>query len=100
MPPPLRKQKVLARPGTHEGKTKRGGAKLRRYKQSVHVTELRKRQNRVLFGQAEEEYGNTMKGLGMLGNDGSGVLRAAVQEEGGFKSMSLLLISNILCSWR
>jgi U4/U6 small nuclear ribonucleoprotein PRP31 len=84
MPPPLRKQKVLARPDANEHKTKRGGEKLRRHKEKFHVTELRKRANRVMFGQTQEEYGNTMKTFGMVNQDGSGVLRARVDDDKGF----------------
>lgn len=85
MPPPLRKVKVLPRPDANEHKTKRGGEKLRRHKEKFQVTELRKRANRMMFGQVQEEYGNTMKTLGLLGQEGSGVLRARVDEDKGFK---------------
>lgn len=44
------------------------------------------RANRMMFGQVQEEYGNTMKTLGLATQDGSGVLRANVRDEKGFKS--------------
>jgi hypothetical protein len=43
---------------------------------------------RLPFGATPtEEYGNTFKSLGMLGMEGSGVIRANVREEKGMKSM-------------
>lgn len=45
---------------------------------------------RLPFGATPtEEYGNTMKGLGALGMEGSGVIRANVREEKGMKGMYL-----------
>ncbi|KAF2859343.1 Nop domain-containing protein [Piedraia hortae CBS 480.64] len=57
---------------------KRGGRQARKAKAAVAMTELRKAQNRVAFGEAEAEvdYGDTSKGLGMMGSKQDGRVRA------------------------
>lgn len=51
---------------------------------------------RVPFGTTPtEEYGNSMKGLGMLGMEGSGVIRANVRDDKGMKSMAVFFPSNL-----
>lgn len=76
-PPPSKKTKAL--PVPDEGyKKKRGGKRVRRQKESMAVTELRKAQNKMAFGVAEEEFGmssGSSVGLGMVGQQ-SGKLRA------------------------
>eukprot|EP01128_Nolandella_sp_AFSM9_P012113 TRINITY_DN8968_c0_g1_i1.p1 TRINITY_DN8968_c0_g1~~TRINITY_DN8968_c0_g1_i1.p1 ORF type:complete len:506 (+),score=135.36 TRINITY_DN8968_c0_g1_i1:186-1520(+) len=84
-PPPQRRVKVIQRPDINATKTRRGGQKLHRAKQKYHVTEMRKRANRVAFGKIQEEHGNSMKTMGMLDFEGSGVIRATASEEAGFK---------------
>lgn len=52
---------------------KRGGKRVRRAKEKNAVTEMRKQQNRMKFGEAEEEvgFGDETEGLGMLTQSGS-----------------------------
>jgi U4/U6 small nuclear ribonucleoprotein PRP31 len=52
---------------------KRGGKRVRRMKEQNAMTEIRKLQNRVKFGEQEEEveFGDESEGLGMLTQSGS-----------------------------
>jgi U4/U6 small nuclear ribonucleoprotein PRP31 len=52
---------------------KRGGKRVRRMKEQYAKTEMRKLQNRMKFGEAEEEvgFGDETEGLGMLTQSGS-----------------------------
>jgi len=84
-PPPKQKEKVLPAPDDVPRK-RRGGARMRKYKQRYALTETRKRAMRLPFGQITEEVGNSMKSLGMLGMEGSGVIRLNVREEKGFQT--------------
>jgi len=86
-PPPKKKEKALAAPLDLPRK-RRGGAKHRKYKERYAITEMKKRQMRLPFGTPTEEYqmGGSIKSLGMLTAEGSGVIRANTKEEKGFKS--------------
>ncbi|KAJ8325272.1 hypothetical protein BDV3_007179 [Batrachochytrium dendrobatidis] len=67
-PPPSQKTKALPIPD--EGpKKRRGGRRVRKAKERTAQTDLRKAQNRMVFGEAEEEYGfgDETVGLGMVG---------------------------------
>ncbi|KAJ3225054.1 U4/U6-U5 snRNP complex subunit prp31 [Clydaea vesicula] len=68
-PPPGQSVKVLPVPA-EEYKKKRGGKRVSKQKEGLAVTELRKQQNRVVFGKAEEEvetsWGSSV-GLGLIG---------------------------------
>ncbi|KAH6600590.1 hypothetical protein BASA50_002154 [Batrachochytrium salamandrivorans] len=68
-PPPSQKTKALPIPD--EGpKKRRGGRRVRKAKERNAQTDLRKAQNRMVFGEAEEEYGyggEETVGLGMVG---------------------------------
>ena len=57
---------------------KRGGRRARKAKEATAMTELRKAQNRMTFGQEEKEvgYGDSTKGMGMIGATDTGRLRA------------------------
>lgn len=59
---------------------KRGGRRARQAKEAVAMTELRKAQNRMAFGQEEKEAGygagEGSVGLGMLGQQNDGRIRA------------------------
>lgn len=57
---------------------KRGGRRARKAKEATAMTEIRKAQNRMAFGQEEKEvgYGDSTKGMGMIGATDSGRLRA------------------------
>ncbi|RKP18473.1 Nop domain-containing protein [Rozella allomycis CSF55] len=80
-PPPLKKIKALPTP-TEGRKSKRGGKRVRRQKETFAVTELRKLQNRVQFGVQEEEIivGDTVKGLGLI-KGASGRVRTAATND-------------------
>ncbi|KAJ3314623.1 AP-1 complex subunit mu-1 [Blyttiomyces sp. JEL0837] len=67
-PPPGKNIKALPVPDEGQ-KKRRGGKRMRRQKERMAVTEAWKAQNRVKFGEAEEEVivGDTVKGLGLLG---------------------------------
>uniref|UniRef100_A0A6B2L4P6 Nop domain-containing protein n=1 Tax=Arcella intermedia TaxID=1963864 RepID=A0A6B2L4P6_9EUKA len=84
-PPPKKKERVLPAPDDLPRK-RRGGARMRKYKQRYAITEMRKRAMRLPFGQITEEVGNSMKSLGMLGmSEGSGIIRANAKEDKGFQ---------------
>ncbi|KAI6134867.1 hypothetical protein EV401DRAFT_2052418 [Pisolithus croceorrhizus] len=79
-PPPAKITKAL--PVPNDGpKKRRGGRRARKAKEAYAQTELRKLQNRMAFGQAEEEVGafDQTKGLGMIGV-GTGKVRAGLGE--------------------
>ena len=71
-PPELRGPRALPAPLEPISK-KRGGKRVRRAKEQNVVTEMQKLQNRVKFGEQEEEYGygDDSEGLGMLTQSGS-----------------------------
>ncbi|KAH6615162.1 hypothetical protein C7974DRAFT_403397 [Boeremia exigua] len=57
---------------------KRGGRRARKAKEATAMTEIRKAQNRMAFGKEEKEigYGDSTKGMGMVGATDTGRLRA------------------------
>jgi U4/U6 small nuclear ribonucleoprotein PRP31 len=65
-PAPLKAPKPLPTPNVLP-KKHRGGRRVRKQKELVKLTEMRKLQNRIAFGQPEEEIivGDSIKGLGM-----------------------------------
>ncbi|KAF8325162.1 uncharacterized protein EI90DRAFT_3146698 [Cantharellus anzutake] len=67
-PPPPKVVKALPVP-TEGPKKRRGGKRARKAKEAYAQTELRKMQNRLAFGEAEEEVGafDETVGLGMIG---------------------------------
>ncbi|BGP16230.1 U4/U6-U5 snRNP complex subunit prp31 [Rhodosporidiobolus nylandii] len=79
-PPPKKVTKALPRPDEKK-KNRRGGKRARKAKEAYATTELRKLQNRLKFGEAEEEVGalDETRGLGMIGSS-SGRVRAAMGE--------------------
>ncbi|EGO01853.1 hypothetical protein SERLA73DRAFT_177395 [Serpula lacrymans var. lacrymans S7.3] len=79
-PPPAKVIKAL--PVPNDGpKKRRGGKRARKAKEAYAQTELRKLQNRMAFGEVEEEVGafDQTKGLGMIGA-GTGKVRAGMGE--------------------
>eukprot|EP00842_Homolaphlyctis_polyrhiza_P006374 jgi/Hompol1/6738/HPOL_001545-RA len=75
-PPPGKKTKALVIPDETR-KKRRGGKRVRKQKDLRMQTELRKQQNRMAFGQAEEEIGfdgDETIGMGMIGKQ-TGKLR-------------------------
>ncbi|KAF5388090.1 hypothetical protein D9615_000240 [Tricholomella constricta] len=87
-PPPSKVVKALPIPGDGP-KKRRGGKRARKAKEAYAQTELRKLQNRMTFGQAEEEVGafDQTKGLGMIGV-GTGKVRAGMGEAKSRAKMS------------
>ncbi|GAA6009005.1 hypothetical protein JCM11491_005709 [Sporobolomyces phaffii] len=79
-PPPKKVTKALPRPDEKK-KNRRGGKRARKAKDAYGMTELRKQQNRLKFGEAEEEVGayDDVKGMGMIGSS-SGHVRANAGE--------------------
>jgi U4/U6 small nuclear ribonucleoprotein PRP31 len=92
-PPPSKVIKALPKPSEAPSK-KRGGKRARKAKEAYAMTELRKLQNRMKFGEEEEEdgYGDETKGLGMIGSSG-GRLRVSAESRsnGSFFSLDCLL---------
>ncbi|SCV72083.1 BQ2448_4777 [Microbotryum intermedium] len=80
-PAPSKIVKALPRPDEKK-KARRGGKRARKAKEAYAQTELRKQQNRMKFGEAEEETGYADKtvGMGMIGSSGSGRVRATEGE--------------------
>ncbi|WWC69164.1 uncharacterized protein I206_103100 [Kwoniella pini CBS 10737] len=79
-PPPNKMTKALPIP-QETNRKKRGGKRARKAKEAYAQTELRKLQNRMEFGKAEEEIGidDETVGLGMIGS-GSGRVRGEVAD--------------------
>ncbi|KAM0745807.1 Nop domain-containing protein [Meredithblackwellia eburnea MCA 4105] len=75
-PPPRKVVKALPKPEEGGKKNRRGGRRARKLKEQFQMTELRKLQNRVRFGEEEEETGayDETRGLGMIGKE-SGRIR-------------------------
>ncbi|KAG6028244.1 hypothetical protein E4U41_000723 [Claviceps citrina] len=77
-PPPNKGQRALPVPGDKPSR-KRGGRRVRKAKEAVATTELRKAQNRVAFGKEEKEFGygtgEGTIGMGMLGQQNDGRIR-------------------------
>jgi len=87
-PPPTKVVKAL--PVPNDGpKKRRGGKRARKTKEAYAQTELRKLQNRMVFGEAEEEVGafDETKGMGMIGLS-SGKVRAGMGEAKSKAKMS------------
>ncbi|KWU47243.1 Nop domain-containing protein [Rhodotorula sp. JG-1b] len=79
-PSALKVVKALPRPDEKK-KARRGGKRARKAKEAYAMTELRKQQNRLKFGEAEEEVGayDDVQGMGMIGSS-SGRVRANMGE--------------------
>lgn len=87
-PPPSKVIKALPIP-QENSKKRRGGRKARKAKEAHAQTELRKLQNRMKFGEAEEEIGayDETSGLGMIGS-ASGRVRVSAGEAKSKAKMS------------
>ena len=90
-PGPGRKEKALPLPEFIKKGKHRAGKKVQAKKASYAMSELRKRANRVKFGEIAEEVGNEPDhDLGMLSQEGHGLLRiAANMDNKGFKIKSV-----------
>jgi U4/U6 small nuclear ribonucleoprotein PRP31 len=75
--PPNKGVRALPAPDEKPSR-KRGGRRVRKMKEATAMTDLRKAQNRMVFGQEEAEvgYGDGTKGLGMIGAQNDGRIRA------------------------
>jgi len=87
-PPPSKVTKALPIPNDGP-KKRRGGKRARKAKEAYAQTELRKLQNRMAFGEAEEEVGafDQTKGMGLIGA-GTGRVRAGLEEAKSRAKMS------------
>ncbi|KAF3481488.1 pre-mRNA-processing factor 31 [Arthroderma uncinatum] len=78
-PPPNKGTRALPAPDDKPSR-KRGGRRARKAKEATAMTDLRKAQNRLAFGKEEKEVGygtgEGTKGLGMLGQENQGRIRA------------------------
>ena len=83
-PPPNRGARALPAPDDKPSR-KRGGRRARKAKEATAVTDLRKQQNRMAFGKEEKEVGygtgEGTKGLGMIGMEGDGRVRATAVDQ-------------------
>jgi U4/U6 small nuclear ribonucleoprotein PRP31 len=91
-PAPAKQEKPLPVPEEAGQKTRRGGKKARRAKEALRQTEISKKYNRLAFGadNPEDEYMDTGKGMGMLGQEGTGKLRLTHKETRGLLSKKKL----------
>lgn len=76
-PPPNKGVRALPAPDEKPSR-KRGGRRARKAKEATAMTELAKAQNRMAFGKEEQEigFGDSSKGLGMIGQGNDGRIRA------------------------
>jgi U4/U6 small nuclear ribonucleoprotein PRP31 len=81
-PPKARTKKALPIP-EEKKRNKRGGKRVRRWKERFAMTELRKQQNKIGFSSTEGEYGDSAMGvdLGLVGASDSGKLRGPQKKE-------------------
>ncbi|RDW94530.1 hypothetical protein BP5796_00293 [Coleophoma crateriformis] len=78
IPPPNKGQRALPAPDDKPAR-KRGGRRARKAKEATAMTDLRKAQNRMVFGKEEKEVGygtgEGTAGLGMIGQGNDGRIR-------------------------
>mmetsp|Transcript_27044 Transcript_27044/g.27284 ORF Transcript_27044/g.27284 Transcript_27044/m.27284 type:complete len:498 (-) Transcript_27044:31-1524(-) len=83
-PPKARTKKALPIPEEKQ-RSKRGGKRVRRFKERFAMTEFRAQQNKMTFKDLNGEYGDSAMGqdLGMIGSggDGAGKIRAVQKKE-------------------
>ncbi|KAI1647796.1 pre-mRNA splicing factor [Daldinia loculata] len=77
-PPPNKGQRALPAPDDKPSR-KRGGRRARKAKEATAMTDLRKAQNRMVFGKEEKEtdygIGDSTTGMGMIGQTNDGRIR-------------------------
>ena len=77
-PPPNKGQRALPAPDDKPAR-KRGGRRARKAKEATAMTDLRKAQNRMVFGKEEKEVGygtgEGTQGMGMIGQSNDGRIR-------------------------
>lgn len=76
-PPPNKGPKAVPAPDDKLSR-KRGGRRARKAKEATAMTDLRKAQNRMVFGKEEKEvgFGDDVAGLGMIGQANDGRIRS------------------------
>lgn len=81
-PPKAKTKKALPIP-EEKKRSKRGGKRVRRWKERFAMTDLRSQQNKISFSDTIGEYGDSAMGndLGMVGAADSGKLRAPIKKE-------------------
>lgn len=81
-PPPVKQIKALPKPLDMASK-KRGGRRVRKMKERLGLTEMRKKANRMSFGELEEDIlqDNIGFSLGMAKSSGGGRIRAPQVDE-------------------
>jgi U4/U6 small nuclear ribonucleoprotein PRP31 len=77
-PPPVKAVKPLQAP-LEQARIKRGGRRARKMKERLGITELRKQQNRMTFGEIDEDaYQDDLSfSTGQMGKGGTGRIRTA-----------------------
>lgn len=88
-PQKCKTKKILAPPDQKPTK-RRGGKRIRKRKELLGMTEMRKRQNRIIFGNSTGEYGDTAMGFdfGSLNQEGNGNIRILKKEQKIIKKKS------------
>lgn len=93
--------KALAAPKEYS-KKKRGGKRVRKLKEQVSMTHLAKLQNRMAFGEPEEQViqGESVKGLGLLKGTSSGIMTktkigADIKQRERLKQRASLLLPDL-----
>ncbi len=81
-PPPMKLVRALPKP-MEQKRIRRGGRKARKIKEMYKQTELQKQQNRMLFGEAEITDDYTGEGMGLIGQQGAGILRIQKSDKAG-----------------
>ena len=81
-PAKARTKKALPIP-EEKKKNKRGGKRVRRWKERFAMTDLRQQQNRIIITTTEGEYGDSAMGVtqGIIGSHNTGKVRAATKKE-------------------
>ena len=89
-PPKARTKKALPIP-EEKRKARRGGKRVRRFKERFAMTELRAQQNKIKVSLDEGEYGDSAMGndQGMVGVKDSGKLRAPIKKQAKLLSKKL-----------
>ncbi|CAN0166807.1 unnamed protein product [Scytosiphon promiscuus] len=89
-------KKALPKPDDMPAR-KRGGKRVRSFKQKFAMTDVRKEANRMGFASMADEYSDTAMGLdfGMLGKSGSGRVRAPMKKEAKQNVSKKLKVANL-----
>ncbi|CAN0395264.1 unnamed protein product [Pylaiella littoralis] len=89
-------KKALPKPDDMPAR-KRGGKRVRSFKQKFAMTDVRKEANRMGFASMADEYSDTAMGLdfGMLGKSGSGRVRAPIKKEAKQNVSKKLKVANL-----